>query len=83
MLSSEIPSLSSPPSLLTSSSSPPPPPLLPSLSHKRSRSPSPSLPSSVSPSLPPTVVPPPPEHMELVGDDIEASFWDLERHLRP
>ncbi|GKB70761.1 hypothetical protein Tco_0932173, partial [Tanacetum coccineum] len=80
LLPSEIPSLSSPPSLLTSSPSPPPS-LLPSSSHKRSRSPSPLLPSSVSPSPPSTVVPPPSKHIESVGDDIEASFWDLERHL--
>ncbi|GJY87222.1 hypothetical protein Tco_0501850 [Tanacetum coccineum] len=70
---SEIPSSSSPPSLLTSSSLPPPS-LLPSSSHKRSRSPSPSLPSSVSPSSPPIVVPPPLEHIDSVGDNIEASF---------
>ncbi|GKE70688.1 reverse transcriptase domain-containing protein, partial [Tanacetum coccineum] len=62
LLASEIPSLSSPPSLLTSSSSPPPS-LLPSSSHKRSRSPSPSL---------PTIVPPLPKHIESVGDDIET-----------
>ncbi|GJU75629.1 hypothetical protein Tco_1272699 [Tanacetum coccineum] len=62
LLPSEIPS-SSPPSLL------------PSSSRKRFRSPSPSLPPSVSPSplpsLPPTAVPPPPEHIKSVGDDIE------------
>ncbi|GJU33544.1 hypothetical protein Tco_1181898 [Tanacetum coccineum] len=79
----QIPSLSSPPSLLTSSPSPPPS-LLPSSSHKRSRSPSPSLPSSVSPSPPSSSC----THttilaFESVGDDIEASFWDLERHLGP
>ncbi|GJY08437.1 hypothetical protein Tco_0375491 [Tanacetum coccineum] len=53
---------------------------LPSSSCKRSRSPSPS---SVSPSTPPTAVPPLLEHIELVRDDIEASFWHLERHLCP
>ncbi|GJW28194.1 hypothetical protein Tco_0045069 [Tanacetum coccineum] len=82
LISSEIPSLSSPPSLLTSSSSPPPS-LLPSSSRKRSRSPLPSLPSLVSPSPPPIAIPPPAEHIESVRDDIEASFWDLERHLGP
>ncbi|GKD92668.1 hypothetical protein Tco_1372505 [Tanacetum coccineum] len=82
LLPSEIPSISSPLSLLTSSSSPPPS-LLPSSSHKRFRSLSPSLPSSVSPSPPPTAVPPPPKHIESVRDDIKASFWDLERHLGP
>nr|GEV03086.1 hypothetical protein [Tanacetum cinerariifolium] len=57
---------------------------LPSSSRKRSRSLSPSLAPLVSPSLlPPTVVPPPPEHMESVRDNIEASIWDLERHLGP
>ncbi|GJT58819.1 hypothetical protein Tco_1002352 [Tanacetum coccineum] len=80
LLLSEIPSLSSPPSLLTSSSSPPLS-LLPSLSHKRSRSPSPSLPLLVLPSPLPIAVPPP-KHIESVRDDIEASVWDLERHLR-
>ncbi|GKB80386.1 hypothetical protein Tco_0947281, partial [Tanacetum coccineum] len=61
LLPSEIPSsTSSPPSLLPSSSC------------KRSRSPSPSLPSSASPSPPPTAVPPPPEHIESVRDDIET-----------
>ncbi|GJY36855.1 hypothetical protein Tco_0422233 [Tanacetum coccineum] len=68
-------SSSPPPSLLPSSSSPPPS-LLPSSSHKRSRSPSPSLPPSVSPSPlpspPPVAVPPPPEHIKSVGDDIET-----------
>ncbi|GJR37350.1 hypothetical protein Tco_1213034 [Tanacetum coccineum] len=62
LLPSEISSLSSPPSLLTLSSLPPPS-LLPSSSRKRSRSPSPSI---------PTTVPPPSEHIELVGDDIET-----------
>ncbi|GKB84916.1 hypothetical protein Tco_0957188 [Tanacetum coccineum] len=70
-----LPSSSSPPSLLPSSSSPPPS-LLPSSSRKRSRSPSLSLPPSVSssplPSPSPAVVPPPPEHIKLVGDDIET-----------
>ncbi|GJS42501.1 hypothetical protein Tco_0567544 [Tanacetum coccineum] len=56
---------------MTSSSSPLPS-LLPSSSRKRSRSPSPSLPSSVSPSPPPTAVPPPQEHIESLGDDIET-----------
>ncbi|GJW89904.1 hypothetical protein Tco_0167457 [Tanacetum coccineum] len=56
---------------MTSSSSPPPS-LLPSSSCKRSRSPSPSLASSVSPSTPTTVVPPTPEHVESVGDNIET-----------
>nr|GEX84018.1 reverse transcriptase domain-containing protein [Tanacetum cinerariifolium] len=64
LLPSDIPSLSSPPSLLTSSSLPSPPLLLlPSSSRKRSRSPSPSL---------PTAVPPPPEHIESIGDDKET-----------
>ncbi|GKE37480.1 hypothetical protein Tco_1460885 [Tanacetum coccineum] len=67
LLPSEIPSLSSPPSLLTSSTLPPPS-LLPSSSHKRSRSPSPSL---------PTTVPPPPDHIESVGDDIETLHASL------
>nr|GEW22695.1 reverse transcriptase domain-containing protein [Tanacetum cinerariifolium] len=57
---------------------------LPSLSRKRSRSLSPPLAPSVSPSLPPpTVVPPPLEHIESIRDNIEASIWDLERHLGP
>ncbi|GKD85337.1 hypothetical protein Tco_1356491 [Tanacetum coccineum] len=47
---------------------------LPSSSCKRSRPPSPSLP----PSLPQS-----PEHMKSVGDNIEASIWDLKRHLGP
>ncbi|GKF42467.1 hypothetical protein Tco_0125809, partial [Tanacetum coccineum] len=63
LLPSEIPSLSSPPSLLPSSS-PPSPSLLPSSSGKRSRSPSPSPPL--------TAVPPPPEHIESVGNDIKT-----------
>nr|GEW79536.1 hypothetical protein [Tanacetum cinerariifolium] len=71
---SEIPSLSSPPSLLPSSSLPSPL-LLPSSSRKGSRSPLP-LP-------PPTTVPPPLEHIVSVEDNIEASIWDLERHLDP
>ncbi|GKA46310.1 hypothetical protein Tco_0739193, partial [Tanacetum coccineum] len=72
-----IPSSSLPPSLLPSSSSPPPS-LLPSLSRKRFRSPlpspspSPSVSPSPLPSLPPATPPPPPEHIELVGDDIET-----------
>ncbi|GJX25465.1 hypothetical protein Tco_0231761 [Tanacetum coccineum] len=56
------------PSLLPSSSLLPPS-LLPSLSHKRPRSPSPSPPSV--PSLP-SVLPPPPERIELVGDDVQT-----------
>nr|GEV22675.1 hypothetical protein [Tanacetum cinerariifolium] len=82
LLPSEIPSLSSPPSLLTSLSSPPPS-LLPSISHKRSRSPSPLLASLVSPSPPPTAVPPPLEHIESVGYNIEtlsARVRSLEQH---
>ncbi|GJZ17205.1 hypothetical protein Tco_0553328 [Tanacetum coccineum] len=54
------------------SSSLPPPLLLPSLSCKRSKSPSPPLPLSVSPSPPSAVVPPLQEHIESVGDDIET-----------
>nr|GFB47695.1 hypothetical protein [Tanacetum cinerariifolium] len=80
LLSLEIPLLLSLPSLLTSSSLPPPS-LLPSSSHKRSKSASPSLPSLVSPSPPQTTISPLPKHIESVGDDIEASFWNLERHL--
>ncbi|GJZ71778.1 reverse transcriptase domain-containing protein [Tanacetum coccineum] len=34
------------------------------------------------PSLPPSV-PPPPEHIESLGDNIEASIWNLERHPGP
>ncbi|GJR10236.1 hypothetical protein Tco_0792888 [Tanacetum coccineum] len=79
LLPSQIPSLSSPPSLLTSSSLPPPS-FLSSSSHKRSRSPLPSLPPSVSPSPPPppTAVPPPPEHIESVRDGIETLRASLE-----
>ncbi|GKC21545.1 hypothetical protein Tco_1023695 [Tanacetum coccineum] len=81
LLPLEIPSSLSPPSLLPASSSPPPS-LLPSSSHKRSRSPSPSLPPSVLPSPlpspPPVAVPPPPEHIKLVGDDIETLRASLE-----
>ncbi|GJY43700.1 hypothetical protein Tco_0431913 [Tanacetum coccineum] len=62
LLSSEIPSLSSPPSLLPSSSLPSPL-LLPSSSRKKSRSPLPSP--------PPTAVSPL-EHIESVGNDIET-----------
>ncbi|GKE57366.1 hypothetical protein Tco_1496551 [Tanacetum coccineum] len=47
---------------------------LPYLSRKRSR--------PLSPSLPPSI-PPPPEHMESIGDNIEASIWNLERHPGP
>ncbi|GJW10386.1 hypothetical protein Tco_1576213 [Tanacetum coccineum] len=47
---------------------------LPSSSRKRSR--------TFSPSLPPSV-PPPLEHIESVGDNIEASIWNLERHPGP
>ncbi|GKA44725.1 hypothetical protein Tco_0737521 [Tanacetum coccineum] len=47
---------------------------LPSLSRKRSRPLSPSLLLSV---------PPSPKHMESVGDIIEASIWNVERHLGP
>ncbi|GJY89772.1 hypothetical protein Tco_0504968 [Tanacetum coccineum] len=43
---------------------------LPSSSCKRSR---PLLPS----------VPPSPEHIESAGDNIEASIWDLEKHIGP
>ncbi|GJX13758.1 hypothetical protein Tco_0205516 [Tanacetum coccineum] len=77
-LPSLLPSSYSTPSLLPSSSSPPPS-LLPSLSRKRPRSPSPpSLPSvspsplplSPLPSPPPLVVPPPPEDIDSVRDDI-------------
>ncbi|GJS68432.1 hypothetical protein Tco_0682997 [Tanacetum coccineum] len=49
---------------------------LPSSSRKRSICVSPSLP-------PPTAVSPPPEHIESVGDNIEANIWDIERHLGP
>ncbi|GJU88796.1 hypothetical protein Tco_1301219 [Tanacetum coccineum] len=44
---------------------------LPSSSRKRSR--------PLPPSLPPSV-PPPPEHIEPLRDNIEASIWNLERH---
>nr|GEU32438.1 hypothetical protein [Tanacetum cinerariifolium] len=47
---------------------------LPSLSRKRSRPLSPSIPLSV---------PPSPEHMKSVRDNIKASIWDLEKHLGP
>nr|GEW86955.1 hypothetical protein [Tanacetum cinerariifolium] len=46
---------------------------LPSSSHKRSR--------PLPPSLPPSVTPP--EHIESLGDNIEASIWNLERHPGP
>nr|GEU37270.1 reverse transcriptase domain-containing protein [Tanacetum cinerariifolium] len=72
LLPSEIPSSSSPPPRLVPSSSSPPPSLLPSSSRKRSRSPSPSLPPLVAPSPPAATVPPPLEHIESVGDDIET-----------
>ncbi|GJR35648.1 hypothetical protein Tco_1211332 [Tanacetum coccineum] len=66
LLPSEIPSSSSPP-----------PSLLPSSSRKRSKSPSPSLPSSVSPSLPTTTVPPPLEDIESIGDYIDTLLASL------
>ncbi|GJS24289.1 hypothetical protein Tco_0452921 [Tanacetum coccineum] len=47
---------------------------LPSSSRKRSK--------LLSPLLPPSV-PPPPDHIESVGDNIEASIWNLERHPSP
>ncbi|GJW27007.1 hypothetical protein Tco_0040818 [Tanacetum coccineum] len=47
---------------------------LPSSSRKRSR--------PLSPSLPPSV-PPPPEHIKSLGDNIESSIWNLERHTGP
>ncbi|GKF79191.1 hypothetical protein Tco_0234759 [Tanacetum coccineum] len=47
---------------------------LPSLSRKISR--------PLSPSLPPSV-PPLPEHIESLGDNIEASIWNLERNPGP
>ncbi|GKE24585.1 hypothetical protein Tco_1436097 [Tanacetum coccineum] len=71
LLPSKIPSLSSPPSIL------------PPSSHKRSISPSPSLPSPVTSSPLPTAVPSPPEHIKSVADNIEDSIWDLEGHLSP
>nr|GEU78713.1 hypothetical protein [Tanacetum cinerariifolium] len=76
----QIPSSSSLPTLLSSSSLPPPL-LLPSLSRKRSRSPSPLPPPLVSPSplpsSPPAAVPPPPKYIESVGDDIETLHASL------
>nr|GEU37905.1 reverse transcriptase domain-containing protein [Tanacetum cinerariifolium] len=47
---------------------------LPSSSCKRSR----PLPPSLLP-----LVPPPPEHIESLGDNLEAIIWNLERHPGP
>ncbi|GKG17260.1 hypothetical protein Tco_0362217, partial [Tanacetum coccineum] len=47
---------------------------LPSSSRKRSK--------PLSSSLPPSI-PPPPDHIESVGDNIKASIWNLERHPSP